>query len=96
MHGCWTDAFHWRGIAGLLLQGLGELTHTWPSLLADLSRHTRVTADSRHGKTVKSLPASLKKRGHLGPTHHESPPPREEIKRGQYGSGGLLLALPHA
>eukprot|EP00983_Pelagomonas_calceolata_P097567 1158263-Pelagomonas_calceolata.AAC.12 len=25
---CWTDALNWRGTAGFLLQGLGELTHT--------------------------------------------------------------------
>eukprot|EP00983_Pelagomonas_calceolata_P079922 1154915-Pelagomonas_calceolata.AAC.1 len=30
---CWTDALICRGTAGFLLQGLGELTHTWATLL---------------------------------------------------------------
>eukprot|EP00983_Pelagomonas_calceolata_P018462 578587-Pelagomonas_calceolata.AAC.1 len=30
---CWTDALNWRGTAGFLLQELGELTHTWATLL---------------------------------------------------------------
>eukprot|EP00983_Pelagomonas_calceolata_P046531 1140228-Pelagomonas_calceolata.AAC.2 len=31
VHGCWTDALNWRGTAGFLLQGLGELVHAWAS-----------------------------------------------------------------
>eukprot|EP00983_Pelagomonas_calceolata_P009822 318281-Pelagomonas_calceolata.AAC.4 len=33
VHGCWIDTLNWRGIAGFLLQGLGELTHTSAPLL---------------------------------------------------------------
>eukprot|EP00983_Pelagomonas_calceolata_P027249 856172-Pelagomonas_calceolata.AAC.2 len=40
VHGYWTDALHWRGTAGFLLQGPGELTHTWASLLAGLTELT--------------------------------------------------------
>eukprot|EP00983_Pelagomonas_calceolata_P016538 522023-Pelagomonas_calceolata.AAC.1 len=39
--GCWTDALNWRGTAGLLLQGPGELTHAWASVstcLTDLTQ----------------------------------------------------------
>eukprot|EP00983_Pelagomonas_calceolata_P069508 1150381-Pelagomonas_calceolata.AAC.2 len=41
MHGCWTDAINWRGTAGFLLLGPGELTPTWPSLLADWTEFTQ-------------------------------------------------------
>eukprot|EP00983_Pelagomonas_calceolata_P119065 1160565-Pelagomonas_calceolata.AAC.4 len=29
---CWADALNWRGTAGFLLQGQGELTRTWALL----------------------------------------------------------------
>eukprot|EP00983_Pelagomonas_calceolata_P112341 1159872-Pelagomonas_calceolata.AAC.8 len=43
VHGSWVDALNWRGTAGFLLQGLGELTHTWASFLAGLTELTKMT-----------------------------------------------------